>query len=198
MSQPIPSAIVQTRQPARMNYAAYTAFVESPENADQIFEMIYGVVYPMPSPSPLHNWIVSLFIRLFTRLYPTAWVFADNLDLLVRDDTVLKPDALLYTRQRLPRLPARLTVPPEIAVEIMSPSNTAAELHAKAELYLNFGVTVVLIVDPATRTLEALWPVAGGIGSVRLTGEARVDLSAVLPGLIFELAEVMVAPDDLA
>jgi len=47
------------------------------------------------------------------------------------------------------------TIPPNIAVEILSPDDKSKEVEAKRNFYLWWGVQIVLIVDPLKRTVEA-------------------------------------------
>jgi Uma2 family endonuclease len=47
---------------------------------------------------------------------------------------------------------------PILAVEILSPSDTVEEVHAKVESYLRVGVALVWIVDPHDRTVLVYQP----------------------------------------
>jgi Uma2 family endonuclease len=45
---------------------------------------------------------------------------------------------------------------PDIAVEILSPNDRAADVADKGETYLQAGTALVLIVDPASETVVAI------------------------------------------
>jgi Uma2 family endonuclease len=65
--------------------------------------------------------------------------------------------------------------PPLLAVEVLSPSQTAAELALKAQLYLTAGVEEVWTVDYRARSVE-VWTTHG-----TTTYDDTQDLTSVLP-----------------
>ena len=70
-------------------------------------------------------------------------------------DTVRGPDVSYFSAARMPpgpRLEAVTDVIPELVVEVRSPSNTWAVLLAKVALYLEAGVTAVMVVVPEDET----------------------------------------------
>lgn len=70
-------------------------------------------------------------------------------------DTVRGPDVCFFSTARMPpgQRPEGVTdVIPELVVEVRSPSNTWAELLAKVALYLEVGVTAVMLVVPEDET----------------------------------------------
>lgn len=52
-------------------------------------------------------------------------------------------------------------IPPDIALEILSPEDRASAVAKRRRFYRWWGVTLVLIVDPQTRTVEAHEGAAG-------------------------------------
>lgn len=81
----------------------------------------------------------------------------DAKHLLSRDpDTLRQPDVAFVRAERLPppvEWEAYGRVVPDLAVEILSPSNTAAEMREKVAEYLRVGVRLVWIVDPERETV---------------------------------------------
>src|SRR5262245_2027725 len=74
---------------------------------------------------------------------------------LARDpDTVRGPDLSFVSTGRLPGSePAPyFDGAPDLAVEILSPSNRPGEMHAKVADYLAAGARLVWVIDPATET----------------------------------------------
>jgi len=97
------------------------------------------------------------------------------------------PDVAVYLWHRIPRLPNgrvanRFTEPPDIAVEIVSPEQSATELVRKCIWYVKNGVHIALLVDPDHDVVLRFRPDAL---PEELTGNDRIDLDEVLPG--FEL-----------
>ncbi len=81
-----------------------------------------------------------------------------------------------------------ITGGPDIAVEIVSPENTRAQLRRKMAEYLGAGTKIGLIVDLDRRTIEEFRPdTAPAIRSVT----DRVDFGPVLAGLAPTVAELL-------
>lgn len=76
---------------------------------------------------------------------------------------------------------------PDLAVEVLSPSNTRREMERKLEDYFTKGVRLVWIIDPDTRTAEAYT----GPDEMESIGEAgSLDGRDVLPGFSLPLAKL--------
>ncbi|MEA2640142.1 MAG: hypothetical protein QOF51_1536 [Chloroflexota bacterium] len=95
------------------------------------------------------------------------------------------PDVAVYRWERIPRDPSgeiadgQSTEPPDIAVEIVSPDQSAtAQLRCCLE-YVAAGVAIALLVDPHDRSVVIVRP-NDRVRVVR--GEERIDLDDVLPG----------------
>lgn len=70
-------------------------------------------------------------------------------------DRVRKPDAFFVRRERLPSniwTTPFVEVAPDLAVEVVSPSDLATEVRGKVQEYLDAGVPVVWVIFPDTRT----------------------------------------------
>ena len=94
------------------------------------------------------------------------------------------PDVSFYQRARI-RLTSRdeigdFHIPPDIAVEIVSPSQSVGELLRKCLRYADLGVAVSLVVDRADRTVYDIRP---GEPLRVLREDDPIDLEPVLPGL---------------
>ena len=76
-------------------------------------------------------------------------------------DTVLGPDIAYYSYLRLPKghVPEGISdVPPELVAEVRSPSDLWTDVFAKVVEYLNAGVSAVLVIDEASRTVSVCRP----------------------------------------
>jgi Uma2 family endonuclease len=89
-----------------------------------------------------------------------AWVFSSDLGYQCfrgHPKKVRKPDVSLVLRDRLPAEQLDqgfLTLPPDLAVEVVSPNDLAYEVEEKVEEYLGAGVRLVWVVYPPTRTIH--------------------------------------------
>lgn len=70
-------------------------------------------------------------------------------------DTVRAPDVAFVSRQRLPACEPVGFFPgaPELAVEVVSPNDTASGVLSKAQDWLDAGCGAVWVVDPQTNTV---------------------------------------------
>lgn len=77
--------------------------------------------------------------------------------LLERDpDTVRAPDFAFLANEHLPKVePAEAYWPgsPDLAVEVLSPGDTAGEISEKVEAWLTAGCLAVWVVDPKLKTV---------------------------------------------
>ena len=67
-----------------------------------------------------------------------------------------KPDVSFIRRERLPAdwlAQGYFTIPPDLAVEVVSPHDTVYKLDQKIREYLNGGVRLVWIIDPAVQEI---------------------------------------------
>jgi Uma2 family endonuclease len=95
---------------------------------------------------------------------------------------------------RWDKLPAREVpmnaigaVPPDLAVEVISPGNTKAEMRRKLREYLLAGTRLVWFVDPRRRTVTV--HAAPDQSEVRTEGQT-LDGGDVLPGLALPVSDV--------
>jgi len=102
--------------------------------------------------------------------------------------TVRVPDVAFVSTTRLAEHEADdpfLTAAPDLAVEVLSPSNSASEIQRKIFDYLDAGARLIWVVDPATRTVT----VYRARYDIRVLGVGQVlDRTSVVPGLEVEVA----------
>jgi Uma2 family endonuclease len=86
------------------------------------------------------------------------------------------------------------TVPPDIAVEILSPGDDAEDVVSRRKFFLWWGVKLVLIVDPEKRTVEAHEPPDRSA----TFGETDTLTSRTFPSLALPLREIFAELDEPA
>jgi Uma2 family endonuclease len=188
-------------QPRTLTSDEFYEFVRLPENDLKTFELIDGVVYEMPSPSPTHGYIVleiASALHVFVRPRKLGFVFADNNDFALSEGVVLKPDVTFVSKARLASLPHRLQVAPDIAVEVISPSNTPYDMQHKIEAYFRHGVRLFWGVYPLERVVRVITPNADGTYTTRmLTENDMLTGGDVLPGFSVAVRDLF-PPQDLS
>lgn len=105
-------------------------------------------------------------------------------------ERVRAPDVAFVSSQRLPegRLPEGfLRGAPDLAVEVLSPSDNPLDVQQKVRDYLEAGAQLVWLIAPQAKTVT----VYRADGSARLLREQeQLEGENVLPGLTIALAEV--------
>lgn len=126
------------------------------ETADRL-ELIDGVVAMSPSATPLHQKICLRIAAQLDRLcsdLPGLEVLLD-VDLQLRPNLVYRPDIVVYLPGAIRALPERLTQPPDLIIEVISPGSRAMDLVTKRGDYESFGVGEYWTVDSADGRLRA-------------------------------------------
>jgi Uma2 family endonuclease len=130
------------------------------------FELVRGEIAEVPVPMPEHGrvcgnsfYVLESYGRQSGRGYGLT---NDSAVLTERDpDTVRGADVSFYSHARWPRSQVGRTlppVPPDVAVEVVSPSNRPGELHQKVGEYLDAGVLLVWVVYPMRRSVVVYRP----------------------------------------
>ncbi len=130
-------------------------------DADELLELSGGVLVREPQPPARHGAIVVNLLRELDALARDRGLGRAVVEagFLLSEDppTVRRPDAAFISFKRWPEgtLPEGMwPIAPDIAVEVVSPSNTAAAIHEKVLQYLDAGSGAVWVVQPTTHTVE--------------------------------------------
>jgi Uma2 family endonuclease len=121
-------------------------------------ELVNGEVAVSPSPAPRHSHVV---VNLLTIL--NTYILANELGELHQDvDTLLdqfnirRPDILFYSNENLDRIGEQfMEGPPDLAIEVISPSSITIDRKDKFAQYRKAGVRYYWIVDPQMKPFEA-------------------------------------------
>jgi Uma2 family endonuclease len=158
-------------------------------------ELVRGVVREVPMPGGQHGKVTGKFVYLlsdFNEKNDLGHVVCnDTFVITARDpDTVLGVDVGFISYSRAPKGPlpdGPLPAPPELAVEVRSPSDLWTELFAKAEEYFTAGVNVVLLIDPPRRVVAVCRP---GPVQQDLTAADTLTFPDILPGFSVPVARL--------
>jgi Uma2 family endonuclease len=162
-----------------------------PDDASQ-YALLRGVLYRMPPPGGRHGRTVLAIgapLYLFVREHRLGVVYDQNGIILERDpDTLLGPDLAFVRAERASADDkAYPVVIPDLAVEVISPSQSGPSVEDKTAVYLAAGVRLIWIIDPERRTVR----VHRGSGSESLLNERdEMDGEDVLPGFKLPVAQL--------
>jgi len=132
--------------------------MEFPEGVKD--ELIKGEVLISPSAKPAHQLITMQLLVLLSEVIDRTKFLANYDTSIVVEPTdpasMPRPDVFVIDRVRFRTAAAEDRYPegaPELAIEVVSPSNTEKEIEDKIELYLANGSMAVWIVYPKPRTV---------------------------------------------
>ena len=153
------------------------------------YELIEGRLFELTSPLGVHQDLARFLFRLLdgeASAKNLGEVYFAPVNVVLSAMNVLQPDLLFIARDRAHIFNrAYVEEPPDLVVEILSPSTGARDRTVKAELYARFGVREYWMVDPEHRTLSILDLGANGYeSSPEENGRVR---SAVLAGLVVDV-----------
>lgn len=159
---------------AQAALATYDDLLALPEGTRG--EVVAGELHLSPSPRPRHartqRALGSFIGRPFDdddgRGGPGGWWILAEVDVRLSPHDIVRPDLAGWRRARLGADPwdtLPIDVVPDWICEVLSPSNAAHDRVTKRRLYAKHHVPYYWLVDPQTRTLEAL----------RLEGELWVE-----------------------
>ena len=167
-------------------------FERLPDDGWQL-ELVRGQVVREPPAGHEHSRIgvrIASLLDVFARERGLGTVTGADGGYLLFDEppTVRAPDAAFVQRGRLaPEIKGFPPLAPDLAVEVISPSNTMSEIQAKVLEYLDAGSRLVWVVDPDPRTVT----VYHSRDEIRLImGDGEIDGADVLPGLRLKVSEL--------
>ncbi|PDW03046.1 Uma2 family endonuclease [Candidatus Viridilinea mediisalina] len=150
------------------------------------YELINGDLRMTPAPNLAHQTMSGLiFYHLLqaVQFSGTGRVFAAPVDVQLDGATIVQPDIVVVLRDGAASLTEqRIVGPPDLIVEITSPSTASYDRREKRDRYAAAGVREYWIADPASHSVELL-TLEGNIYRAEhvYRGQAIIP-STVLPG----------------
>jgi Uma2 family endonuclease len=163
--------------------ATYDDILALPE--DVRAELVAGEVVVSPAPLPRHARVQRVLGGVLGGPFddddgrggPGGWWIFPEVDVRLGEH-VVRPDLAGWRRERLYAPDVRpIEIVPDWICEILSPSNVSYDRVIKRRIYSEYGVRHFWLVDPDSRTLEALVLEAGrwvDAGSFDETASARI------------------------
>ena len=164
----------------------YEQYLETPETMVRC-EVVDGEVI-VAGPSLYHQMIsgnINDPLRAFVRENRLGYVVFAPVDVIVQRDPlrVRQPDLLFVSNERADILGDRIEGGPDLVVEIISPSNTRAEIESKLADYASINVRECWLVYPQIHAAEVLRLEGGEWQRAYIRGSGERLDSVVLPGL---------------
>src|SRR5579859_7717980 len=166
-----------------------------PENQDKNFELIDGEIYEVTPNSLTSNLIAAELIRVlgnFTHEHDLGYVAGTDAGFTLSPGNTLEPDVAFISKSRLSKMPERyFEGAPELAVEVVSPTDSVKATQRKAKRYLMAGTDLVWILYPADKTADACTMTPEGDMAIHEIGaDGLLDGGNVIPGFKVALKDI--------
>ncbi len=154
---------------------------------DRPGELIAGEFIPMSPAGGRHGKYAILIGRIvgdYVEDHELGEIFGAETGFIIshNPDTVRAPDFAFIAKERLALISEFdefLAIPPDLAVEIVSPNDRWTRIEEKVQDYLRAGVRLVWVINPKTKTIH----VYQSFSEVAvLTLEDQLEGGEVLPG----------------
>ncbi|MGA3327432.1 MAG: Uma2 family endonuclease [Terriglobia bacterium] len=152
-------------------------------------EIIDGELYVTPSPVNYHRKILfnlTLAFGKFLENHPLGELRFAPLDVILSEHDVLEPDLLFVLNEHKDFLQDWVRGPPDLVVEILSPTTEARDRGIKLKAYARYGVGEYWIVDPVAQVVEVYRLTAEGFNLAAKCAKGKTVKTPLLPG--FSLA----------
>lgn len=179
---------LQTRQ------LTYEEYLKLPEMKAR-YDIVDGELIMSPSPNIQHQRILRQLFRMldpFVTEHQLGEVLFAPLDILVQREPLRtrQPDLLFVSNERVGILREIIEGAPDLVVEVLSPSNTRADIESKLADYARIGVRECWLVSPEAHTVEVLALRDGSWKRIALCGLGDQVRSNVLAGLAVPVADI--------
>ena len=178
----------------------FLKIVGNSEYGDRIVELVEGEIVEMPLPNGEHGEVLAILtvkIGHYVLEKELGRVTTGDAGFILERnpdgrDTVRGMDLAFISKSKAPApLPnTLLEFAPDLAVEVISPSNEAADIRLKIRQLLDAGTTLVWIVYPELRIVD----VHTRDGATTLNAADTLSGGDVLPGFEIPVREIFPAP----
>jgi Uma2 family endonuclease len=168
------------------------------------FEVVNGEIVDMAPTGFIHNVyaknVLSLLDR-FVREHNLGYVATDGLIYVLHVDEngvqeTRVPDASFFRRGKFPKFDLSKPIPgaPDLAVEVISPSESVTTIQDKLQSYLTHGTEQIWVIYPAQKQLSQY--LHNDPKNIRVySGDDVLEAETLFPGLKINISEFFVLPD---
>lgn len=167
------------------------------------FEFIRGEIIPMSPTKMRHNRIAATLIALLNQIVwnnKLGYVFAEAPFVLEDKTNWVKgsrvPDVMFVSADRLATYEEStpdwedkpLVLVPDLAVEIVSPTDSYQDISRKIEVYLEDGVKLAWVIDPKMQIIDVY--TQGSNQFTRLKSNNTLTAEGIIEGLAIPIADI--------
>ncbi len=131
-----------------------TKYYELPETNKPV-QLLNGVIIVSPLPIPAHQRVIGRSYELLNNLIPDGEIFLSPIGLYLDEDNVPEPDIVwVAADSRCKVTEKRLEGPPDLIIEVLSPSTARYDRVQKFALYERYGVREYWLADHEAEYVE--------------------------------------------
>lgn len=179
------------RSSTKLTYADYVAL---PDDGLR-HEIIDGEHYVTPSPATRHQRISRNLLHLiqtYLDTHPIGEILGAPFDALLSEFDIVVPDILYLSRERVRFLTEKnLQGPPDLVIEILSPSTRSRDERLKRDLYERVGVQEYWLVDPLRDVILVYRRETSRFAAPTQFERGNVVTTGLLPGLQLPVDKVL-------
>jgi Uma2 family endonuclease len=173
----------------------FDEFQKLPEREGAIYELDEGELLMEPSPALRHNLVRQRIAMKLIQFVESGnlGIVVEEMDFRLSPDTVRNPDVAFITQEHLKKIDldrSPVDGAPALAIEVISPSNSAQDMAKKTQQYLASGCRTVWIVYPSLRLAE----IYSSSGSRQVREPELLQAEDILPGFSLSLNYILNAP----
>lgn len=176
---------------------SFEEFLQLPNEPGKRYELDRGELIVEPSPALRHNMIrdrIGRRLQDFVLAHRLGNITVEN-DFRLDTDVVRNPDIAFIAAAKLDSLDidrSPIDGVPDLAIEVVSPSNSAQDMATKVHQYLAAGAHAVWVFYPNLKLAE----IHDARGTREIAAPADLVEEALFPGLRFTLSLADVFDED--
>lgn len=172
---------------------SYEEWLAMPPVEDGTDEVVHGELRFMPPTRYPHADIIQRLVSRFTKQLDEQQVsiLGSNFGLMITREplTCRSPDMGLYWRKNRRVVDGLEWSPPDLLIEVLSPSENKRRKREKLEDYAAIGVPEVWIVSPQAESVEVRLLDGGTLGLDRIVAEGIIEPTR-FPGVKMPVVEL--------
>ncbi|TEU13553.1 MAG: Uma2 family endonuclease [Anaerolineales bacterium] len=171
----------------------YEDYRQLPDDGKR-YELIEGEMHMIAAPTTEHQRIsfnLTVAIGTHVREQSLGSLFVAPADVVLSRWDVVQPDILFVSKDReMVITDTHVDGPPDLVIEILSPSTVSLDQLVKRQLYARHGVCEFWLVSPEAGTIEVLELHEGAYRRRALVGRGDTITSRILEGLELAIDEI--------
>ena len=166
------------------------------ESSDTKYELWDGKIIAMPPARPKHGFVIlqlAYYLNAYLHEHRSGKLFDGQTGFRLSIEHCFEPDISFVSNERLKvilpsgDLDGMFHGSPDLAVEVLSPSDSITKTERKMQLYLSYGARLAWMIDPKSRTVRVYRP---GENFELLLGDRYLTGNSVLPGFRLSLGKL--------